>query len=84
MFSARKVFNTIKQYTDDTIVLSLAKNWLKKNNCVTTVYNLFGIKIEKKFEIEVYKTRSKYNKIETVFELTTGKLFKKKFTIKLV
>lgn len=83
--SSRAVYNKIKRYTDDKIVLSLAKKWLNQNKFFKIIYDIFGIRVDRSFDIEVIKRYTKHDKLETVFTLSTGKgIFKKEYVIRLI
>ena len=65
-----QVFDTVKDYTkDDTLVLSIVKNWVNKFNDL----NILGIKVKRKFKLDIVE---KDNKRE--FKLSVGVGPKKK------
>lgn len=62
--SKEQVFDTVKDYTkDDTLVLSIVKNWVNKFNDL----NILGIKVKRKFKLDIVE---KENKRE--FKLSVG------------
>lgn len=77
-------YNKIKKYTDDQVVLLLAKKWMNRNKFFKLIYKWFGIKVNRKFDICVSKRYNKYGNIETIFNLSTGSIFRKEFVIRLV
>ena len=83
--SAKEAYKMVKKYTDDKIVLSVAKSYLKKNKKINWIKELFGIEVAQKFKVDIHKTRNGrfYRESETVFSFTAGLLFKKTFKIRL-
>lgn len=81
--TTKEVYNKISRYTNDKIVLSLARTFLNNNKTVKWIENLFGVELNQKIKLDISK---KYNlrshKTETFFSFTTGLLFKKTFTIR--
>ena len=66
-----QVFDTVKDYTkDDTLVLSIVKNWVNKFNDL----NILGIKVKRKFKLDIVEKEE--NKRE--FKLSVGVGPKKK------
>lgn len=83
--SSKATYDKIKRYTDDKVVLLLAKKWMNKNKFFKLIYKWFGIKVNRKFDINVSKRYNKYGNIETIFNLSTGNsIFRKEFVIRLV
>lgn len=82
--SSRAMYNTIRKHTDDQIVLLLAKKWMSKNRFFKLIYKWFGIKVNRKFDINITERYNKYGNLETIFNLSTGNIFKKKFVIRVV
>lgn len=82
--SAKDAYRKIKKHTNDKIVLSIAKNFLKKNKTIKWVEKIFGIEVSQKINVSVEKEyNKKFNKNETIFSFTTGYIFKKTFKIRL-
>lgn len=82
--SSRAMYNTIKKHTDDKVVLLLAKKWMNKNKIFKLIYKWFGIEINRKFNIDISERYNKYGNLETIFNLSTGSIFRKEFVIRLV
>lgn len=82
--SSRAMYNTIRKHTDDQIVLLLAKKWMSKNRFFKLIYKWFGIKVNRKFDINITERYNKYGNLETIFNLSTGNIFRKEFVIRLV
>lgn len=82
--SSRATYNKIKRYTNDKVVLSLAKKWMDRNKFFKLIYEIFGIKINRKFDIDVIERYTKHGNLETIFNLSTGNIFRKEFVIRLV
>ncbi len=82
--SSRAMYNTIRKHTDDQIVLLLAKKWMSKNRFFKLIYKWFGIKVNRKFDINITERYNKYGNLETIFNLSTGNIFKKEFVIRVV
>ena len=82
--SSRATYDKIKRYTDDQIVLLLAKKWMSKNRFFKLIYKWFGIKVNRKFDINITERYNKYGNLETIFNLSTGNIFRKEFVIRLV
>lgn len=82
--NANQIYNKLKRHTSDKIVLALAKSYLSNNKTIKWIKNIFGLNIDQKIELDIYKEYNrKYRKFETVFKFTTGFLFKKEFRIRL-
>lgn len=82
--NAKEAYKKVKKYTNDKIVLSVAKNFLKKNRKIQWIENMFGLKVNQRIELNVEKKyNKKFHKHETIFSFTTGILFKKTFKIRL-
>ena len=65
-----QVFDTVKDYTkDDTLVLSIVKNWVNKFNDL----NILGIKVKRKFKLNIVEEDNKRE-----FKLSVGVGPKKK------
>lgn len=65
-----QVFDTVKDYTkDDTLVLSIVKNWVNKFNDL----NILGIKVKRKFKLNIIEEDNKRE-----FKLSVGVGPKKK------
>lgn len=82
--NSRAMYNTIRKHTDDQIVLLLAKKWMSKNRFFKLIYKWFGIKVNRKFDINITERYNKYGNLETIFNLSTGNIFKKEFVIRVV
>ena len=68
--SKEQVFDTVKDYTkDDTLVLSIVKNWVNKFNDL----NILGIKVKRKFKLNIVEEDNKRE-----FKLSVGVGPKKK------
>lgn len=81
--TAKEVYNKISKYTNDRIVLSIARNFLNNNTTVRWIQDIFGIEVDQKIRLNISKKYNKRSrKQETYFSFTTGLLFKKTFTIR--
>lgn len=71
------VLKTIRKYTDDSSVLVMIKNWL----VLFSVFNIFGITINRKFKLNIRRTEN-YKELRTDFNISVGWwIFKRTFSI---
>lgn len=71
------VLKTIRKYTDDSSVLVMIKNWL----IMFSVFNIFGITINRKFKLNIRRTEN-YKELRTDFNISVGWwIFKRTFSI---
>ena len=82
--NAKEAYKEVKRHTNDKIVLSIAKKFLKKNKTVKWIQDLFGIEVNQRIQLKIYSYQNgRFHKNETVFSFTTGFIFKKTFKIRL-
>ena len=71
------VLKTIRKYTDDSSVLVMIKKWL----IMFSVFNIFGITINRKFKLNIRRTEN-YKELRTDFNISVGWwIFKRTFSI---
>lgn len=71
------VLKTIRKYTDDSSVLVMIKNWL----IMFSVFNIFGITINRKFKLNIRKSETD-KELRTNFDISVGWwIFKRTFSI---
>lgn len=71
------VLKTIRKYTDDSSVLVMIKNWL----IMFSVFNIFGITINRKFKLNIRRTETD-KELRTNFDISVGWwIFKRTFSI---
>lgn len=71
------VLKTIRKYTDDSSVLVMIKNWL----IMFSVFNIFGITINRKFKLNIRRTETD-KELRTDFDISVGWwIFKRTFSI---
>ena len=61
------VLKTIRKYTDDSSVLVMIKKWL----IMFSVFNIFGITINRKFKLNIRRTEN-YKELRTDFNISVG------------
>lgn len=71
------VLKTIRKYTDDSSVLVMIKNWL----IMFSVFNIFGITINRKFKLNIRRTEND-KELRTDVDISVGWwIFKRTFSI---
>lgn len=71
------VLKTIRKYTDDSSVLVMIKNWL----IMFSVFNIFGITINRKFKLNIRRTETD-KELRTDVDISVGWwIFKRTFSI---
>ena len=71
------VLKTTQKYTDDNNVLSMIKNWL----IMFSVFNIFGITINRKFKLNIRKSETD-KELRTDVDISFGWwIFKRTFSI---
>ena len=71
------VLKTTQKYTDDNNVLSMIKNWL----IMFSVFNIFGITINRKFKLNIRRTETD-KELRTDVDISFGWwIFKRTFSI---
>ena len=71
------VLKTIRKYTDDSSVLVMIKNWL----VLFSVFNIFGITINRKFKLNIRRTETD-KELRTDVDISVGWwIFKRTFSI---
>ena len=71
------VLKTIRKYTDDSSVLVMIKNWL----IMFSVFNIFGITINRKFKLNIRRTETD-KELRTDVDISFGWwIFKRTFSI---
>lgn len=80
--TAKEILFKIKRYTEDSIVYSLIKQWLDKDAIGNLLCDLFNW--QKRYRFKIIKRKNKNGKLETIFKITSGILFRDTFTVRLV
>lgn len=80
--TAKEILFKIKRYTEDSIVYALIKQWLDKDAIGNILCDLFNR--QKRYRFKIIKRKNKNGKLETIFKITSGILFRDTFTVRLV
>ena len=80
--TAKEILFKIKRYTEDSIVYSLIKQWLDKDAIGNLLCDLFNW--QKRYRFKIIKRKNKNGKLETIFKITSGILFRDTFTVRLI
>ena len=71
------VLKTIRKYTDDSSVLVMIKNWI----IMFSVFNIFGITINRKFKLNIRRSETD-KELRTDVDISVGWwIFKRTFSI---
>lgn len=77
----RGVYNKVKRYTNDYIVLLMIKNWLISMSIININLFSFNIRLKRKFDVKI-RIRENDKRVKTTITLYASIfVFKKKFEI---